>query len=152
MFREGHSEGHELTPNNWESVFGGSAWTRVTEADSSPGEWYLHLFDESQPDFNWDNPDVWQLFRGVLRFWLDRGVDGFRVDVAHGLVKKTGLPDKEPVPNPPLGDDGPFWAPKRGGGESPRHAMTYLPQIPLRPGQGPKLSSEQASTHCSWLG
>jgi len=109
MFREGHGADHEFPPNNWESVFGGSAWTRVTEADGSRGQWYLHLFDESQPDFNWDNPDVWQLFRRVLRFWLDRGVDGFRVDVAHGLVKKTGLPDKKPVPNPPLGDGGPFW-------------------------------------------
>jgi alpha-glucosidase len=109
MFREGHGEGNEVPPNNWESVFGGSAWTRVTEADGSPGQWYLHLFDESQPDFNWDNPDVWELFRGVLRFWLDRGVDGFRVDVAHGLFKKVGLPDKENVLHPAVGDSGPFW-------------------------------------------
>jgi alpha-glucosidase len=109
MFREGHGEDRELPPNNWESVFGGSAWTRVAEADGSPGQWYLHLFDESQPDLNWDNLEVWELFRDVLRFWLDRGVDGFRVDVAHGLVKEEGLPDKQHVPHPPLGDDGPFW-------------------------------------------
>ena len=109
MFRDGKGETGELPPNNWESVFGGPAWTRVTEADGSPGQWYLHLFDASQPDLNWENPEVWELFRGVLRFWLDRGVDGFRVDVAHGLVKEEGLPDKKIVANPPLGDRGPHW-------------------------------------------
>ena len=109
MFREGQGEAGELPPNNWESVFGGPAWTRVTEADGSPGQWYLHLFDASQPDLNWENPEVWEMFRGVLRFWLDRGVDGFRVDVAHGLVKEDGLPDKKIVANPPLGDRGPHW-------------------------------------------
>jgi alpha-glucosidase len=109
MFRDGTGENGELPPNNWESVFGGPAWTRVTEADGSPGQWYLHLFDASQPDLNWENPEVWEMFRGVLRFWLDRGVDGFRVDVAHGLVKEDGLPDKKIVANPPLGDRGPHW-------------------------------------------
>ena len=109
MFRLGQGETGELPPNNWQSVFGGPAWTRVTEPDGTPGQWYLHLFDSSQPDFNWENPEVWELFRGVLRFWLDRGVDGFRVDVAHGLVKEQGLPDREYVDNPPLGDRGPFW-------------------------------------------
>ena len=109
MFRDGTGENGELPPNNWESVFGGPAWTRVTEADGSPGQWYLHLFDASQPDLNWENPEVWEMFRGVLRFWLDRGVDGFRVDVAHGLVKEEGLPDKKIVANPPLGDRGPHW-------------------------------------------
>jgi len=109
MFRDGKGETGELPPNNWESVFGGPAWTRVTESDGSPGQWYLHLFDPSQPDVNWENPEVWEMFRGVLRFWLDRGVDGFRVDVAHGLVKEKGLPDKKIVANPPLGDRGPHW-------------------------------------------
>ena len=109
MFREGQGEAGELPPNNWESVFGGPAWTRVTDADGSPGQWYLHLFDASQPDLNWENPGVWEMFRGVLRFWLDRGVDGFLVDVAHGLVKEDGLPDKKIVANPPLGDRGPHW-------------------------------------------
>lgn len=93
MFREGKGENGELPPNNWQSVFGGNAWTRVTEADGTPGQWYLHIFDSSQPDFNWKNPWVWEQFRQILRFWLDRGVDGFRVDVAHGLMKKEGLPD-----------------------------------------------------------
>ena len=96
MFRDGLGENGELPPNNWESVFGGPAWTRVVEPDGTPGQWYLHLFDTSQPDFDWSNDEVREGFRGVLRFWLDRGVDGFRVDVAHGLVKKDGLPDYTP--------------------------------------------------------
>ncbi len=93
MFREGKGDNGELPPNNWQSVFGGNAWTRITEADGTLGPWYLHIFDSSQPDFNWKNPWVWEQFRQILRFWLDRGVDGFRVDVAHGLMKKEGLPD-----------------------------------------------------------
>jgi alpha-glucosidase len=93
LFRDGRGAQGELPPNNWDSVFGGPAWTRVTEPDGTPGQWYLHLFDVKQPDFNWDHPDVRAEFESVLRFWLDRGVDGFRVDVAHGLVKKPGLPD-----------------------------------------------------------
>ncbi|TFV98009.1 glycoside hydrolase family 13 protein [Orlajensenia leifsoniae] len=97
MFRDGLGENGELPPNNWESVFGGAAWTRVTEPDGTPGQWYLHLFDSSQPDLNWDDPWVREQFRDILRFWLDRGVDGFRVDVAHGMVKKTGLPDYTPA-------------------------------------------------------
>lgn len=92
MFRDGQGEHGELPPNNWESVFGGPAWTRVPD-----GQWYLHLFDTSQPDFDWANPEVQEEFRRILRFWLDRGVDGFRVDVAHGLVKTDGLPDHLPT-------------------------------------------------------
>ncbi|URN15874.1 MULTISPECIES: glycoside hydrolase family 13 protein [Streptomyces] len=87
-FRPGRGRDGELPPNDWESVFGGPAWTRVAD-----GEWYLHLFAPEQPDFNWDHPAVHDEFRSVLRFWLDMGVDGFRVDVAHGLVKAPGLPD-----------------------------------------------------------
>ncbi len=74
-------------PNDWESIFGGPAWTQTAD-----GEWYLHLFDPAQPDLNWDNADVRSEFESVLRFWLDRGVDGFRIDVAHGMVKEAGLP------------------------------------------------------------
>jgi alpha-glucosidase len=96
IFRDGTGANGELPPNNWESIFGGGAWTRVSEADGTPGQWYLHLFDKSQPDFDWDNPWVREQFRGILRFWLDRGVDGFRVDVAHGMVKEAGLPDYTP--------------------------------------------------------
>jgi alpha-glucosidase len=113
MFRDGKGAHGELPPNNWESVFGGPAWTRVVEADGRPGQWYLHLFDSSQPDFDWSNEEVREEFRRILRFWLDRGVDGFRVDVAHGLVKAEGLPDY--IPNPEAGSMGgeeanvPYW-------------------------------------------
>lgn len=93
LFRDGLGPDGDLPPNNWESVFGGPAWTRVTEPDGTPGQWYLHLFDSSQPDFDWTNQDVWDHFDQVLRFWLDRGVDGFRVDVAHAMMKAPGLPD-----------------------------------------------------------
>lgn len=96
LFRDGTGENGELPPNNWESVFGGEAWTRVTEADGTPGQWYLHLFDTTQPDLDWNNPWVREQFRDILRFWLDRGVDGFRVDVAHGMIKADGLPDYTP--------------------------------------------------------
>ncbi len=95
IFRDGRGEHGELPPNNWESVFGGPAWTRVSEPDGQPGQWYLHSFDSSQPDFDWRNPDVAAEFLDVLRFWFDRGVDGFRIDVAHGTVKALGLPDHD---------------------------------------------------------
>ncbi|MGV2984941.1 glycoside hydrolase family 13 protein [Microbacterium sp. AGC85] len=97
VFRDGKGVNGELPPNNWESVFGGGMWERVTEADGTPGQWYLHIFDASQPDFDWTNEEVKEEFRSVLRFWLDRGVDGFRVDGAHGMVKEAGLPDYAPV-------------------------------------------------------
>ena len=92
-FRPGKGPTGELPPNDWESIFGGPAWTRTRNPDGTPGEWYLHLFAPEQPDLNWDNPAVHDEFRSVLRFWLDMGVDGFRVDVAHGLIKAAGLPD-----------------------------------------------------------
>ncbi|MCT1558301.1 glycoside hydrolase family 13 protein [Helcobacillus massiliensis] len=90
IFRDGRGEHGEEPPNNWQSIFHGSAWTR----EEKHGQWYLHLFDTSQPDFNWTNRAVRDMFEGVLRFWLDRGVDGFRVDVAHGMIKPDGLPDE----------------------------------------------------------
>ncbi|QDW63732.1 alpha-amylase family glycosyl hydrolase [Oerskovia sp. KBS0722] len=103
LFRDGKGENGELPPNNWQSIFGGPAWTRVTAgADAHvvtgaegevPGQWYLHMFDSTQPDLDWTNPEVRAEFEDVLRFWLDKGVDGFRIDVAHGMVKQDGLPD-----------------------------------------------------------
>ncbi len=93
VFRDGRGPDGTEPPNNWPSVFGGRGWSRVTEADGSPGQWYLHIFDVTQPDLNWENPEVREEFHSILRFWCDRGVDGFRVDVAHGLVKADGLPD-----------------------------------------------------------
>ncbi len=96
IFRPGKGEDGELPPNNWPSRFGGSAWKRITESDGQPGEWYLHLYAPEQPDLNWWNPEVRAEFRDILRFWFDRGVDGFRIDVAHGNIKQKGLPDIQP--------------------------------------------------------
>ena len=125
-FRDGRGPGGAFPPNNWPSLFGGPAWTRVDSlppallgdaglpdaavpgegADAPSGmskdtaQWYLHLFDASQPDLNWDSPLVRRGFEDILRTWLNRGADGFRIDVAHGMVKAEGLPDA------PVGDDG----------------------------------------------
>lgn len=93
LFRDGTGPDGSQPPNHWRSVFGGPAWQRVTEPDGSPGQWYLHLFDVRQPDLDWTNPEVRAEFESILRFWLDRGADGFRIDVANGLVKAPGLPD-----------------------------------------------------------
>lgn len=92
-FKDGLGENGELPPNNWVSMFGGPAWTRVTESDGKPGQWFVHLFDSSQPDLNWANPEVQLEFEKILKFWLDRGVDGFRVDQPHAMAKAEGLPD-----------------------------------------------------------
>jgi alpha-glucosidase len=93
LFRPGRGQGGDRPPNDWRSVLGSPAWTRVEEGDGRPGEWYLHLFSPEQPDLNWSHPEVRADFAATLRFWFDRGVDGFRVDVAHSLVKQEGLPD-----------------------------------------------------------
>ena len=93
IFKDGQGDNGELPPNNWQSVFGGSAWTRITEPDGTPGQWYLHLFDSSQPDWNWENPEIIEEYNSVLRFWLDRGADGFRIDVAHSMKKDLSFPD-----------------------------------------------------------
>ena len=80
-------------PNDWRSVFGGPAWDPVLDRAGQPsGWWYLHLFDSAQPDLNWGHPDVRADFVETLRFWFDRGIDGFRIDVAAGLVKAAGYP------------------------------------------------------------
>jgi alpha-glucosidase len=86
--RPGRGEHGERPPTDWKSVFGGPAWDRLPD-----GEWFLHLFDHTQPDLNWTNPEVIAEFEAVLRYWLDRGIDGFRVDVAHGLAKDMSFPD-----------------------------------------------------------
>lgn len=96
-FLAGRGPDGTLPPNEWKSTFGGSAWTRIAD-----GEWYLHLFDASQPDFNWGNPEVRAEFEDILRFWLDRGAAGFRVDVAHSLTKH---PEYADVGDDPHGDD-----------------------------------------------
>jgi alpha-glucosidase len=97
LFRDGCGDSGELPPNNWLSLFGGPAWTRVIRPDGTPGQWYCHLFDSSQPDLNWANPQVEAEFEEILRFWLDRGVDGFRVDQPHAMAKAAGLPDHPDV-------------------------------------------------------
>ena len=91
-FRPGRGADGASPPNNWQSVFGGPAWSRVAD-----GTWYLHLFAPGQPDLNWSNEQVRREFEDILAFWFDRGVDGFRIDVAHGLVKQAGLPDTAEV-------------------------------------------------------
>ena len=88
IFRDGRGEHGELPPTNWDSIFGGPAWTRVPD-----GQWYLHMFAKEQPDWNWENPEVREDFLKTLRFWCDHGVDGFRVDVAHGLAKDLNRDD-----------------------------------------------------------
>jgi alpha-glucosidase len=118
IFRPGRGEHGEQPPNAWVSEFGGSAWTRLDEPD---GEWYLHLFDSKQPDLNWDNPEVREEFLDILRFWFDAGADGFRIDVAHGLLKETGLPD--------LGQE---FAPRLGQPPRPGHPhwdQTGVPDV-----------------------
>ncbi|NKY45700.1 glycoside hydrolase family 13 protein [Nocardia cerradoensis] len=97
LFRDGRGLDGSQPPNNWPSIFGGPAWTRITEPDGTPGQWYLHLFAPEQPDLNWDNAEVVADFEQTMRFWLDRGVDGFRIDVAHGMAKPPGLPDMDPI-------------------------------------------------------
>jgi alpha-glucosidase len=107
IFRDGGGEHGELPPNDWRSVFGGPAWTQVPD-----GQWYLHLFAPGQPDLDWTNPDVHADFQETLRFWFDRGVDGFRIDVAHGLAKAEGLPDVGPdswTLNGQQPEDHPHW-------------------------------------------
>ncbi|MFI9354721.1 glycoside hydrolase family 13 protein [Streptomyces lydicus] len=108
-FREGRGPDGAEPPNNWQSVFGGPAWTRLPD-----GQWYLHLFAPEQPDLNWQHPEVQAEFEDVLRFWFRRGVDGFRIDVAHGLVKDPALPDLPPpggtdAPGAEEQADHPYW-------------------------------------------
>lgn len=94
LWRPGNADGQP--PNNWVATFGGPAWTHDARTD----EWYAHLFTPEQPDLNWSNPKVADEVESIMRFWLDRGLDGFRVDTAHYLAKHPCLPD-----NPRLPDD-----------------------------------------------
>src|SRR5262249_22135106 len=96
-FRPGRGPNGETPPDDLVSEFGGPAWTRVTESDGQPGEWYLHLYAPEQPDFNWDHPQVRTEFEDILRFWLDRGVDGFRIDAANDLLRESTLPEESTI-------------------------------------------------------
>ncbi|MEV7425133.1 glycoside hydrolase family 13 protein [Streptomyces sp. NPDC091212] len=111
VFRDGTGPDGARPPADWQSKFGGAAWTRVPD-----GQWYMHIFAAEQPDLNWENPDVIADFERTLRFWLDLGVDGFRIDVAHGLRKDLAPPlrdtrggDSASLNSPPSGEDHPFW-------------------------------------------
>ena len=95
-FRDGRGPDGSLPPNNWESIFGGGAWTRVPD-----GQWYLHLFAPEQPDYNWDSALVRAEHEDVLRFWFDRGADGVRIDSAALLLKSPDLADMEADQLPP---------------------------------------------------
>jgi alpha-glucosidase len=104
IFRDGKGKDGELPPSDWPSHFAPSAWTRIKEKDGKPGQWYCHLFAPEQPDLNWDNPEVEADFIKTLRFWADRGVDGFRVDVAHAMKKDLSEPLRS---QPTLGYENP---------------------------------------------
>ncbi|MFI6821104.1 glycoside hydrolase family 13 protein [Micromonospora sp. NPDC050187] len=95
-FRPGRGPNGDQRPTDWVGEFGGETWTRTTNPDGTPGDWYLHLFTAEQPDFNWDHPRVRTEFEDVLRFWFDRGVDGIRIDSAGLLVKDGTLPETRP--------------------------------------------------------
>lgn len=99
-FRPGRGAAGDEMPTRWVSSFGGPTWTRTTEPDGTPGDWYLHLFTPQQPDLNWDHPDVRAEHEAVLKFWFDRGVAGIRIDSAALLVKDPALPEVPPVPRP----------------------------------------------------
>ena len=96
VWRDGRPDGSP--PNNWIRVWGGPTWT----FDQRTGQYYLHLFHEKQPDLNWRNPEVKAAMFDVFRFWLERGVDGFRIDVAHGIMKDPALRDNPPATGPRL--------------------------------------------------
>ncbi|MCF8529444.1 MAG: glycoside hydrolase family 13 protein [Aquiluna sp.] len=102
IFRDGRGENGELPPSNLSSHFGPEGWTQVAD-----GQWYMHLFTKEQPDFNWDNPEVHEDFLKTLKFWSDRGVDGYRIDVAHALTKNLDpLPDRDSYDLNVMKDDG----------------------------------------------
>ena len=109
-FRPGRGDDGSLPPNDWRSVFGGPAWTREP---GPAGEWFLHLFASEQPDLNWDNPEVRGEFEDIVRMWFDLGVDGFRIDVAHGMLKDPEFPDlglaEEQLLAPPATSNHPHW-------------------------------------------
>ncbi|MDO5093517.1 MAG: glycoside hydrolase family 13 protein [Propionibacteriaceae bacterium] len=109
LIRDGRGPRGELPPNNWVSVFGGEGWSRLKRPDGTPEQWYLHLFDAHQPDLDWSSEAVRAGFDDILRHWLDLGVDGFRVDVAHSLVKADGLPDDGNSKDGPAFPLGPMW-------------------------------------------
>jgi alpha-glucosidase len=141
LFRPGKGRGRNPA-QQLASVFGGPAWTRIEGTD----QWYLHLFDSSQPDFDWRNPEVGDLFEDILRFWLDRGVDGFRVDVAHGLFKEESLRDqRSPTPARPV------MRRRWSSASSPTSRCGTSPRCTTSTGAGPRCLTSTARTAWRWL-
>jgi alpha-glucosidase len=92
-FHPGKGEDGSEIPTHWVSSFQGETWTRTTNPDGTPGEWYLHMFTPEQPDLNWNHPDVRREHEDILKFWFDRGVAGVRIDSAALLIKDSDLPE-----------------------------------------------------------
>jgi len=132
IFRDGRGENGDELPNNWPSRFGGRAWTRVAD-----GQWYLHLFDDTQPDWNWRDPRVPPMFEEILRFWLDRGIGGFRIDVAHGLFKD---PDLKDVPDATLTNRPSAYYHRPENHEVYRKWRTILDSYPVDGYPGPRMA------------
>ena len=125
-------------PSDWLSVFGGPAWERVAD-----GEWYLHLFAPEQPDLNWDNPEVRAEFLDILRFWLDRGIDGIRIDVANALTKDLSHPLRD------LGLEA--QAPACGGGTAARTIRSgTATRCTTSTSTGARCSTPTTATGCRW--
>jgi alpha-glucosidase len=99
-FHPGRGANGDEMPTAWPSNFSGPTWTRTTNPDGTPGEWYLHLFSAHQPDLNWNHPDVRREHEQILRFWFDRGVAGVRIDSAALLIKDPALPEVPVDPGP----------------------------------------------------
>lgn len=99
-FHDGAGPDGAQIPTGWVSSFQGQTWTRTTNPDGTPGQWYLHLFTPEQPDLNWNHPDVRQEHEDVLRFWFDRGAAGIRIDSAALIVKDPALPEVPETPGP----------------------------------------------------
>ena len=93
IFRDGRGPDGNEPPTNWGALFGGSAWERVIDVEGNPEQWYCHMFAPEQPDWNWENPAVADMFDAVIRFWFDRGIDGLRIDVADSMAKDQSFPD-----------------------------------------------------------
>ncbi len=114
IFRDGKGDDGDEPPTNWGAIFGGSAWERVIGLDGRPEQWYCHMFAPEQPDWNWENPAVVDLFDGIVRFWLDRGIDGIRIDVADSMAKNQHFPDTPTDPKSGYGTTAkyqghPYW-------------------------------------------
>jgi oligo-1,6-glucosidase len=140
----GGRDGGERPPNNWGAAFSGPAWDR----DTTTGQWYLHLFSPKQPDLNWENPEVRAAVHEMVAWWLDRGVDGFRMDVVNFVSKVDGLPDGVVAPGALFGDGAPHFqnGPRLHEFLHELHERVFAgrPQAVLTVGEMPGVTVEQA--------